>query len=119
MSMKWGRFFENFGNILEKIFAEPGSVFTAKTNTIVRTELCQVMFRVIPIVSVYTNGRTVQSGTAHWSASKPDRSSKWKVQSQKLPILCGIDPLYSLSESPLFSVSVSTNFIHVGDCWKK
>ena len=57
----------------------------------------------------------------HWSASKPDRLSQGKVQSQKLPI-----PIQELSVVLSLSLRVivvshcySVNFIHVGDCWIK
>jgi len=57
----------------------------------------------------------------HWSASKPDRLSQGKVQSQKLPI-----SMQELSVELSLSIRVivvshrcSVNFIHVGDCWIK
>ena len=118
MSIKWGRFFENFGEILEKILAEPGMGVMAKMNPTVRTELRQEKSCVTSIVSVYTNGRTVQSGTAHWSASKPDRLSQGKVQGQKLPILCRNYPLFLSWICRVLSASTIAYFIHGGDCWK-
>ena len=55
----------------------------------------------------------------HWLASKSDSISQGKVQSQKLPIIYRLFPIYVLSVIRscccIFSPS---NSIHVGDCWK-
>lgn len=63
------------------------------------------------LVSVYTDDRTVQDGTIHWSASKPDRFSQAEGSMPKATYPRRDYPLYLVSE---FSVSFSANFIHGG-----
>jgi hypothetical protein len=44
VSVKWGRFNKNSSGQIFNTLAEPGRVFMAKTNTPLRTELCQEKF---------------------------------------------------------------------------
>ncbi|KAI8555655.1 hypothetical protein RHMOL_Rhmol05G0190300 [Rhododendron molle] len=90
----------------------------AEMNSTVRTELRQEKSCVMSVVSVYIGGGTVQSRTAHWSASKPDRLSQGKVPGQKPPILCRNYPLSLSRVSFVLCTSIPANFIHGGDCWK-
>ena len=55
----------------------------------------------------------------HWLARKLDRLSLGKVQGRKLPILMqDIFDLYSFDSLHIVAFPLSSNSIHVGDCWK-
>ena len=57
----------------------------------------------------------------HWAASKFNKLSLGKVQSQKLPILTLSISLICSLESAYCCISIFFSFVnsvHVGDCWK-
>ena len=108
--------------ILEQTLAEPGDVFMAKPNTPLRTMLWQERSCVKSIVLVYTNSGTVQGIMSTGLLVIPDRFSQGKVQSWTLPILCRIDPLYSLcskfeSSSSSFRTFISSLILSISFMW--